>query len=104
MKRNSPHILAATALCILTLLCISCSGKKTREDGNKDTEKAEIDSTVVNITEKESAEEPTIVIVDDATGEVLGVKVNEVGDYFIINPGNEEIIPMQGHSQVELNN
>lgn len=44
-------------------------------------------------------EDETIeVVVEDATGTILGIKVNEVGDYYIINPSNEEMIPMEGHS------
>lgn len=44
-------------------------------------------------------EDETIeVVVEDATGTILGIKVNEVGDYYIINPSDEEMIPMEGHS------
>ena len=38
------------------------------------------------------------LVVDDETGEILGEMVNQVGDYYIINPGDEIFIPIAGHS------
>lgn len=46
----------------------------------------------------EASESEIELVIDDATCEVLGVKVNEVGGYYIINPMNEEMIPVEGHS------
>lgn len=86
---------------MLGLCLASCSGGKKVENGSststssvtKEAEALESDTKAADIQEK-----IVEVIVDNATGEFLGIKVNEVGDYYIINPGDEELIPKEGHS------
>lgn len=86
---------------MLGLCLVSCSGGKKVEKGSstsspsvpKEAEAQEPETKEPNI-QKEVVE----VIVDNATGDILGIKVNEVGDYYLINPGNEVMIPKEGHS------
>lgn len=61
------------------------------------------DSTIsIPQPEPASADETMQVVVDDETGEILGEMVNMVGDYYIINPGDEDFIPKAGHSIKEV--
>lgn len=66
-----------------------------KDDVAEDTPMSE---EVMPDTKKEGTEEMIEVVVDDATGEILGIKANEVGDYYIINPQNEVMINKEGHS------
>lgn len=74
----------------------SCTAHKPEHSMESVTE------PVVQETVVKEQTEPTFVIIDDATGEVLGVMVNEVGDYYVMNPGDEVIVPKNGHSIKEV--
>ena len=99
MKITFRYPVATLLLCAVMLSSISsCSGRSSCGDEGRETSGGTVDPE----TSVESRPDPVVAVKDDATGEILGVMVNEVGDYYIINPGDEEFIPKEGHSIVEL--
>lgn len=78
--------LVVSFLCAFAL--VSCAG------GSGSVEKE-----TVSVSPDLSTIEPMVeVVVVDSTGQILGIKANQVGDYYLINPGNEQMVPIQGHS------
>lgn len=84
--QHHPRLIFAYIGIVLAML--GCTNRKEHQNA------ADIVPTVIETSPAESS----YLVIDNTTGEALGIMVNEVGDFYIINPGNEEIIPKEGHS------
>jgi len=87
--RRVINVVKLLVIVITTITLYSCRQNKVEgEDNNQESLPTE--AVVSDLTVE--------VVVDDSTGEILGIKANEVGDFYLINPGDEQMIPKEGHS------